>query len=182
MTAVEGSVVLRGKHVHLREGDLIVLSDRSIVSHVLRPFNAGWSHVVSVVLHEGRLRSFSVCMHGGLTIEDIETYNAPHYTRLAVVRPSVARTTEQTVRYRLGVADILRAHVKDAREAYDPGIAEFAHAFFHMRKPATENKYICSEICATLVRASGAWWPERQSVSLRIDELARIVGRPERVF
>lgn len=62
MAAAEGTYTLRGKEVTVREGDLILLYDHGIVSRILGPFNAGWSHVVTVVAYENRLMAFSVYM------------------------------------------------------------------------------------------------------------------------
>lgn len=62
MSAAEGTYTLRGKEVTVREGDLILLYDKGIVSRILGPFNSSWSHVVTVVAYQGRLMGFSVYM------------------------------------------------------------------------------------------------------------------------
>ena len=181
MAVAEGSVVLRGRRVAVREGDLILSDDASLVSRVLSFFNSGWSHVASVIAYEGRLRAFSCVMPPeGLMIEDIERYDSDQYTRLAIVRPYPPRTVAQTMRYRRAVEDVLRAHADRPHEAYDPGLMECFHALFRWQ-PYTDDKYICTELCARLAKAAGAW-PEHWSVSVKIDDLARIVGRVENVY
>ena len=181
MDAAEGVVTLRGREVYVREGDLILLHDRGIVSWLIGLFNAQWSHVATVVVHEKRLVAFSVYQKpDGLVMELLERYDSDFFSRLAIVRPYVRRSALQTMRLREAVQGIMRAHAANPRDAYDHGVAECAHALFKMR-PASEDRYICSELAARLARAAGAW-PEHRSVSVKIDDLAWLVGRTEVVF
>lgn len=116
----------------------------------------------------------------GLVVEDIERYASDYYTRCAVVRPYPARTAQQTLALRQAVKDVWTLHSKDFRDAYDDGVAECVHALFRMT-PATESKYLCSELAARLAREAGAW-PEHVSVSVKIDDLARYIGLIETIF
>ena len=60
--SAEGTFTLRGKTVTVREGDLILLYDHGIVSRIIGLFCASWSHVATVVVHDGQLAAFSVYM------------------------------------------------------------------------------------------------------------------------
>lgn len=181
MSAAEGAVVLRGRELRVREGDLITLCDRHWLSRLLSPFQGGWAHVATVVALDNRLCALSVYMApAGLTVEPIERYASRHYTRLGIVRPSPPRNALQTLRLRHAVRALLRAHAADAHECYESDVREFVATVLGL-PAATEAKFTCSELAARLARAAGAW-PEGQTVSVRVDELARIVGRMERVF
>ena len=181
MSAAEATFTLRGKEVTVREGDLILTHDHNIISRVIGPFNSGWSHVATVVAYQGRLLAFSVYMPpDGLTFEAIERFNSDYYARLAIVRPDPPRTAAQTLKLRQAVADIMRQHAANPRDSYDHGLLECFHALFKMQ-PYSNDRYICSELAARLAQAAGAW-PAHRSVSVKIDDLARIVGRMEIVF
>jgi len=180
MAAAEGSVVLKGRPVHVREGDLILSHDKSVMAQILGPFNSNWSHVTTIIAHDGRLRSFSVYMRDGLVIEDLEVYNSDYFTRLAIVRPYPPRTAEQTLRLRLGVAEVLRAHADNPTDAYDPGVMECLHAFFRL-KPWSNDRYICSELAARLAQAAGVW-PKHLTLSVKVDDVARAVGIVEEIY
>lgn len=112
--------------------------------------------------------------------EPIERYDSDYFSRLAIVRPYTPRTAAQTLQLRRAVADVMRQHADNPRGAYDPGLYECFHALFKMQ-PYSEKRYICSELAARLAQAVGAW-PEHRSVSVKIDDLARIVGRVQIVF
>jgi len=181
-SAAEELVQLRDDEATLvREGDLILLAGDDLLGRFLGFFNRGWSHVVTAVAHEDRLVGFSVYMPpDGLVMEPLERFGSSRYTHVAVVRPDPPRTAEQTLRLRRMVASVLRQHNDNPRDAYDPGLAECFHALFRL-PPATNDRYICTELAALLAQAAGAW-PEGKSCSVTITDLAQSVGKTEAVF
>ena len=112
--------------------------------------------------------------------EPIDRYDTAYFSRLAIVHPYERRTAAQTLALRRAVAEIMRQHATNPHAAYDPGLHECFRALFKM-KPYSNDRYICSELAARLALAVGAW-PEHRSVSVKIDDLARAVGRVEIVF
>ena len=179
--AAEGTVLLRGKEVAVCEGDVVLLHDHRLLSRLVGAFDGGWSHCATVVAHQGRLVAFSVYRPpDGLTFEPLERFGAACYARMAIVRPRARRTARQTLQLRRAVQEVMRQHADDPRGAYDKGVAEYVHALLGLQ-PASADRYICSELVALLARAAGAW-PAHRSVSVRVDEVARVVGNVEIVY
>lgn len=184
-------MVLHGKPTRIQEGDLLVSFSRNVISYLIALVNGGYSHVMTAVSVNGNMFAIGVLERSwtdasgvahppGVTCEALELCNDPIYARLWLVRPRVARTTEQTMRLRLTVADHLRRKAGEP-EAYDSA-REFVHTFCGWM-PATTDKHHCSELAACLAKASGdGAWPEGQTTSVPIHRLVAMVGEPENIF
>jgi hypothetical protein len=180
MAAVQQTVRIRGRALSVREGDIFVLQPDTVWSRMVSLVCGGWGHIVTIVLHQGRLMALSVypppC---GLVIEPLQRFNSPSVTRLGLVRPRVPRTHTQTALLRVAVARLLQLHARDRRWAYD-GPSEFLRSALHLQA-ATESRYHCAELAARLARAADAW-PPGVTVSLPVHEVARRVGDVRRLF
>ncbi len=191
MAATETTVVLHGKPVTIREGDLLGSRSTNASSYLSAAVNHDYSHVTTAVRIGDEIRAVGVLgrawhdasgtLHpAGVTAEPLSLYNDAIYARLWVVRPRTPRTAAQTTRLRLVANDELRRW-RGNPKAYDSP-QEFLYSVLGCW-PATEQRWHCAELAAHLARACGdGAWPEGESTSVSIWKLANFVGEAECVF
>lgn len=174
--------MIRGKPVLLREGELLLLhSDRSLWNRAFALVGGGYSHVGTLVQRDGELKLCSVYVPpDGLCFEPPSRFADAAFSRLAVVRLHAPRSRVQVHALRVACEDYHRLDVACGHTSYERGPAEFLATLFHL-PAATNAQWHCAELVARLARSVGAW-PADRSVSVRVDEAARLLGRVEVIF
>ena len=176
--AAEARVCLGGKDVIVREGDLFVVQSPGVLNFVLGLVGGGFSHIATAVTLQGRIVAVSVYTTG-VFVEPLSHFDKPAYTKLAIVRPHVPRTSAQTAMLRLASMRPLQLDAQRKHLTYD-SVAEFARTAFGL--PAgTSDRFTCSEMTARLADAAGAW-PTGHTFATRVDTAAKLIGTMERVF
>lgn len=184
-------VVLRGREVELREGDLVFSRANLLGSTFLAIVNGGMSHVVTVCKVEGTLRAVGVASipwtdaqgrtwPAGITVEPLPLFNDPIYRHAWRVQPTVPRTQAQTALLRLGVEAVRQGDKHDGGK-YETGLGEFVHSLFGWQ-PRTKSQWHCAELACHLAARCGAFSGPTESCSL--PECAKGIGngKYERLF
>ena len=175
------TVVWRGKPTRVHEGDLLLVHSPGLLNRALGLVGGGYSHVATVVRLQGRLQALSVYVPpDGVMAEPLERFGCAAYSRLAVVRPHIPRREVQHVALRFAAADALQIDAATPGGAYEKGPLEFVATAFGWQA-LTKKAWTCSELAARLARAADAW-PRGHTVSVRVDEVADLVGTIEVVF
>ena len=148
--ATEQTFVLRGHTVRVREGDLLVSRCNTWWSLAVAAINMGYSHATTAVNVNGRLVAVGILpgpwtdatgriWQGGITVEPIELYEDPVYTRLWITRPRQSYSAEQIAHLRFAVAEQM------ARDTGDGTLYDDAAEFYHSMcgyMPATTNRFL----------------------------------------
>lgn len=179
---METTYLFRGKEVTLREGELLLVhSDRSLWNRALALVGGGYSHVGTLVQREGELVLCSVYVPpDGVCFENPSRFADTAFRRLAVVRLHAPRSRVEVHALRVACEDYHRLDVACGHTSYERGPAEFLSTLLHL-PAATNAQWHCAELVARIARSVGAW-PQGKSVSVRVDEVARVLGRVEVIF